>query len=133
MLAQTIARGTISIQGKISNVPVPVFFISGNGQMVPTPFIKNMRAGALRADAEAVRMMSRAGFDPAALRRYIERTQPPDQPHSPFPPRATRIAALQEATRDIPSAVYSESNEFYRIQALVRPAPSTRPPPSLLR
>jgi predicted Zn-dependent protease len=131
MLAQTIARGTISIGNYMS---VPIIFVGGNDGLIPLAIIGKMRAKALQADADAVRMMSSAGFDPAALLRYIQRTQPPDEPHSPLPPRATRIAALEEAIRDLPPAFYSESgDEFYRIQALARPAPSNRPPPSLLR
>jgi hypothetical protein len=124
MLAQTIARGTISIG---SNTSIPIIFMAGNDQMLPLAFIDKVRARVLQADADAVRMMSSAGFDPAALLRYIQRTQPPE------PPLAARIASLQGAILDLPPAVYSESDEFYRIRSLVRPAPSNRPPPSLLR
>jgi hypothetical protein len=65
--------------------------------------------------------MSRAGFDPAALLHYVEREQPPDQSRvSLFPPLAERIATFQEAIRDLPSAAYSGSDEFYIIQEQAR-------------
>jgi hypothetical protein len=71
------------------------------------------------------------GFDPAALLRYIERVQPPDRPRSPFPARVDPVAALQKAIQDLPSASYSESDEFYAIQEQMRPLPP--PPPTLIR
>jgi len=107
VLAQTIAPGKtpFSNTGSIS-----IIFIGGD----PPP-----RAMELETDIAAVRIMSGAGFDPAALLQYIQRRQPPD---------AERIAALQEAIRDLPPVGLTDSSEFHRIQAIVRPAP-----PSLLR
>jgi hypothetical protein len=63
-----------------------------------------------------------AGFDPAALLRYVERRLPVDRPGIVFPIRADRIAGLRQAIRDLPSAVYSESDEFHAIQEQVRAA-----------
>jgi predicted Zn-dependent protease len=78
-------------------------------------------ADELEADAIAVPLMSRAGFDPAALLRYVERRQPVDRRDAPVPVRADRIAGLQQAIRELPPATYSESDEFHAIQEQVRP------------
>jgi predicted Zn-dependent protease len=98
---------------------------------LPTDVMYQRRAVELQADTIAALAMSRAGFDPAGLVRYIDQVQPPDQPRSPFPVRADRIAALQKAIRDLPLGYYSESDEFYAIQEQMRPLP--RPPPTLFR
>ena len=133
MLAQAMARE--SLRNQNSGGTIPVIFVDsfmGNAQL-PATVMDQRRGIELQADTVAALVMSRAGTDPAALVRYVERVQPPDQPRSPFPPRDARIAALREAIRDIPPAAYAESPEFYRIQERVRPAPpKPRSPPSLL-
>jgi predicted Zn-dependent protease len=96
--------------------------------------IDQRRERELQADASAILLLSRAGFDPAELLDYIERVQPLDRPRSPFPARADRIAALQKAIRDLPPASYSQSDEFYAIQEQIRPLrPPPPPPPTLYR
>jgi hypothetical protein len=99
----------------------------GVGVWMSADAFAQRRADELEADAIAVPLMSGAGFDPAALLRYIERRQPVDRPDTPFPVRADRIAGLQQAIRDLPPATYSESDKFYAIQEQVRPLPVSPP------
>jgi len=132
MLAQAIARGPILIKNNAGTIPL-IFFGGFTDCLLPASAMDQVRVMELQADTTAVLAMPRAGFDPAALLRYVERVQPPDQPHSPFPARAARVAALRETIRDLPPATYAQSDEFYRIQERARPAPpKPQPPPSLL-
>jgi predicted Zn-dependent protease len=105
MLAQAVARGPHLINGRAGTIPA--YSSSGFGEeglevLMPAAALDRWRGLELQADASAVVAMSRAGFDPTALLRYIEREQPPDRPRSLFPSRAARIAALQEAIRSLP-------------------------------
>ena len=132
MLAQAIARVPVLIESNTGTIPI--FFVdSFDSGPMPTGVIDQRRERELQADASAILLLSSAGFDPAALLRYVERVQPLDRPRSPFPARADRIAALQKAIRDLPPASYSQSDEFYAIQEQVRPLPPPPPPPTLLR
>lgn len=134
MLAQAIARETLPI-AQISAEPIPVFTFVGSfmgDTVLPAGSMRRQREMELEADRSAIPAMSRAGFDPAALLRFIERVQPPDAPRSFFPPRGARIAALQETIRNLPPATYAASNQFYNIQQRLRPPPTEpRSPPSL--
>jgi hypothetical protein len=88
----------------------------------------------LQGGKSAVLVMSRAGFDPAALLRYVERVQPPDakagvsshfedQWFSTFPARADRIAALQKALRGLPAALVGRRvRSFARFKSRCVPA-----------
>lgn len=128
MLAQAMARVPVLIESNAGTIPI--FLVdSFDSAPMPAGVIDRRRERELQADASAILLLSRAGFDPSALLRYIERAQPLDRPRSPFPARADRIAALQKAIRDLPPASYSESDEFYAIQQQVRPLP----PPTLFR
>ena len=71
--------------------------------------------------------MSVAGYDPAALVRYIERVQPPDSRFSPFPPRDERIAALRETIGKLPSANDTFSEEFLVVREQARAEAPERP------
>jgi predicted Zn-dependent protease len=123
MLAQAMSRQPF--HGPISGGIAPMYWsdsFSGN-LLLPVAAIEQRRAIDLKADTAAVLTMSRAGFDPGALLRYIERMQPQDGP---------RLASLRNAIRDIPPAVERASDDFNTIQAQVRPAPAKpRTPPSL--
>jgi predicted Zn-dependent protease len=114
MLAQAIVRARKPIRPMTPGT-IPLFFgtdsLDGGGALMSA----QRHADELEADAIAVPLMSRAGFDPAALLRYVERRQPLDRPDAPFPIRADRIAGLQQAIRDLPPANYSESDEFHAI------------------
>jgi predicted Zn-dependent protease len=136
MLAQAIAREPLSIRViQNSGASIPVFTFVGSfwgDTAMPAVPLRQQREIELQADKSAVLAISRAGFDPAAFLRFIERVQPPDSPRSPFPPRAERIAALRETLRNVPPAAYTESDEFYSVQQRLRPAPTEpRSPPSL--
>jgi predicted Zn-dependent protease len=136
MLAQAIAREPFSLRIQNNATGIPVFSLTGSfmsdTSLPARGAIRESREMELQADKSAVLAVSRAGFDPAALLRFIERLQPPDSPRSPFPPRDGRITALRDALRDIPPAAYTESEEFYRVQQRLRPAATEpRSPPSL--
>ena len=131
MLAQAIARVPVLIQS--STGTIPVVYADSFGSVLPLGMIDRRRERELQADASAILLLSRAGFDPAGLLRYVERVQPLDRPRSPFPARADRIAALQKAIGDLPPASYSESGEFYAIQEQVRVLRQPPPPPTLYR
>jgi len=106
MLAQGRARGP----GRWSDF----------GGLTPISAQRERREANLKADALAAVAMSQAGFDPAALLRFIERLHPNDE---------ARISALRQTVRGIPRGEWKVSDRFLEIQALVRPNPRT--PPSL--
>jgi predicted Zn-dependent protease len=111
---------------------IPVIFALGdvNG-LVPASVLPQLREFELRADWWAVSVMANAGWDPAALVRYIGRMQPAEDPRqkfSPLPERDVRLVNLIDAIRDVPGGRYSVSDEFPRIQEEIRAAmPVTLP------
>jgi hypothetical protein len=129
MLAQAVARADMPIRFSNTSGKIPLVFIGNFGGpsadlLLPPAAMAQSRKDEVQADASAVVSMARAGFDPAALLRYIERLQPRDRPGSAVPYRAERIAALQKAIEAVPRGLYSESDEFHAIQEMVRPAPA---------
>ncbi len=108
---------------------IPLIFVGGWGQACPD-LIPALRDYELQADAPAIAVTARAGFDPAALARYIGRSTLPD--------RARRVAAMQSAIERLPPSDYVETSaEFETIQSEVRrlterPQP-VRDPPTLVR
>ncbi|HTX37462.1 MAG TPA: M48 family metalloprotease [Bryobacteraceae bacterium] len=122
MLAQAIALAPLLKQPDFmcGNQLLCLMYETGN---VPMFLLRQRRAMEFRADTSATAAMSRAGFDPAALLRYIQRVQPSDQPNSPLPPRAKRIAALRKAISILPpTSSTGSSDEFSAVQKLARPA-----------
>ena len=116
MLAQAIGRGPQLIRG---NGTIPLIFVGSFGcSTMPASALLKRRELELQADKSAVLTMSRAGFDPAALLRYIERVQPLDRPDLPFPLRAARLAALQDAIGGQAPVAERDSAEFCVIQEL---------------
>jgi beta-barrel assembly-enhancing protease len=132
MLAQAMARRPLQIKNNGAGT-IPIVFVGGWGDslLIPAAEIDRWRTMELQADTSAAVAMSRAGFDPDALVRYIERLQPPDRPYSAFPPRASRIAALEQTIRDLPPSANMQSDQFQRIQELARHATSKPPSPTL--
>jgi predicted Zn-dependent protease len=137
MLAQAMARRPLQIKNNGVGT-IPTVFVGGWGDSLLIPAaavtvlnLDRWRTMELQADTTAAVAMSRAGFDPAALVRYIERLQPPDRRYSAFPPRAARIAALEQTIRDLPPSANMHSDEFQRIQELARPATSKPRSPTL--
>lgn len=80
---------------------------------------------ARQADTDAVKIASSAGFDPAALGRYIARVHQSE----------ARLAVLEEAIQRLPARTYTGTGDFARVQEEVRRASAQRArrPPSLLR
>jgi len=128
-------------RGEIEHLTtIPLIFMGGwagagdrDDLLIPVGFLKIRRAFELDADRLAVRVMFGAGYDPAALLRYIDRYG--------LPPHDERIAALEQTIQALPPATYSSPNEeFQSIQEEVRrlmpvrtdEPPRVRRPPSLL-
>jgi predicted Zn-dependent protease len=135
-------------KGQIMNVATtPLIFMGGwkgyaiqqgASLAVPLGFLKMHRVLELQADTMAVQMMSDAGYDPAALARYIEREQAPDDPQpkpfSPIPERSERVAAIRAI---VTGRVYPDHPGFTAIQDEVRRLTSAlekpKAPPTLIR
>ncbi len=120
--ARHILRSSAQTAG--STVPSTFVYMPGPTAMVPMRFIEQVRAFESDADLIAARKLDAAGYDPTALARYIERTQRdvPDERRkfSALPPRANRIAAIQEFTRTLHARTHTDSGEFARIREEVR-------------
>jgi predicted Zn-dependent protease len=143
------ARGTGAVtRSQVSNrASIPLIFTGGcagtcsGGLAVPKDFVEVQRANAERADALAVQAMARAGFDPAALPRYIERVQPPGSAGrvSLLPDRDERVARMRSLIEGLPVGHYADSGPGFRsIQDEVRRlvnhrSPAARTPPTLRR
>ena len=100
-----------------------MYFAGGDppGLVAPADVRDKIRAIEIQADRDAVARMAAAGFDPAALARYLDRVQLPGNERSLLPPPADRVAAIEEAIRSLPVKKYVSSNgEFDRVQALLR-------------
>ena len=137
-------------RGQIANLSsVPLIFMGGwsgncsEGLVLPKGFLAIQRSNDLEADALAVQTMARAGFDPMALVRYIERVQ-----HQPttvtqkaavgLPDREQRLAAMRSIIEKLPPANYAAPTEdFATVQKELRRLMESRvlpkAPPSLKR
>ena len=108
-------------------VSIPLIFVggwTGNGDdaLVPVGFLKFARAYELEADHLAVQVMAKAGYDPAALPRYLGRVQvDPAGKYSALPDRDARLAAFQGAIAELPPRAYhSSGGDFPRIRGEVQ-------------
>jgi beta-barrel assembly-enhancing protease len=134
----------------INNSSIPVIFMGGfsgncsEGQSIPLGFITSQKSNELEADSLAVRTMARAGFDPSALARYIQRVQvrpagTTSNAYSPLPDRDQRLAAMLSTIEKLPPVNYAAAppDEFAAAQQEVRrlsePPVRARTPPSLMR
>ena len=134
----------------VSHASTPLMFIGGWGggcseeQSIPLAFVTQQRSYEMEADFLAVQVMARAGFDPKALVRYIQRVQvrpagTMSKAYSPEPDRDRRVATMLSAIEKLPVVDYAaaEPAEFAAAQQEVRrlaerPA-RTKAPPSLMR
>ena len=115
------------------------------GLQVPAGFLASQRSAELEADVLAVQTLARAGFDPNALVRYVERVQlqptgPTSKAYSPILDRDERIAALLATIQKLPKVDYAitPTDEFAtaRLEArrfMEEAVHSKKPPPSLMR
>lgn len=95
--------------------------------LIPVGFLKFQRQFETDADAFAVTTAVKAGYDPAALVRYIGRV-PASEPgttgkvFATLPTPEERIASMQTAIQALPRQTYAapDPDEFARIQAEVR-------------
>ena len=134
MLTQAIAREPV-LNVIDNDGTIPIYFFAGFPTTVAVPMRIDQVRIELQADASAAAAMSRAGFDPAGLPRYIEREQRPS-PFSQLPPREVRLAALRKTIEDLPPrAEYIEdSSDFGVVQKAAHaegPEPTKGPRPSL--
>src|SRR5947207_7490509 len=104
------------------NASAPLIFIGGSSgscsedSPIPLGLISAQKSKELEADAVAVGTMARAGLDPRALARYIERVQVRTAD------RDQRLAAMLSAIGKLPPAEYAAapSDEFPVVQQEVR-------------
>lgn len=102
---------------------------------IPLGLIPTQCEAELAADRGGVTMLSAAGYQPAALLRYISRTQrdlsPGKTARSMLPPRQERIAALQSAIAVLPAGGVDDGAKFASTRTRVRELSSryeARPP-----
>jgi predicted Zn-dependent protease len=139
MLAHAIAH--IVTRGQTRNpATIPLIVMGGwsgyasprQGMAVPMGFLAAQRKNELESDELAVRILSRAGYDPQALARYIERVQPDGAA------KDERLAALQTTIRQLPPATYATHSGLDAIHQdvtglIARPTRPTKAPPRLSR
>jgi predicted Zn-dependent protease len=105
---------------------------------MPVGMAQMRRKRELAADRLAVQGMAGAGYDPAALARYLERAQPAalaeSKMYSPFPDRAQRLATIRTAIGELPAQNYARHPGFDAVQAEVRRLMAgTSKPPALAK
>lgn len=145
-MAHVVARhGTrAATKAQIANQSaIPLIFVgswTANGQedlMIPAAVLAAQRGYELDADRLAIRTMAAAGYDPAALIRYIDRTRSPrtavQETRSALPAVADRLAALGQAVQELPAGAYSTGDGLASIQAEIRRLDPPPKPPPLLR
>jgi predicted Zn-dependent protease len=120
---------------------IPLFFnITAGDGMLPLGMLKTARQHEIDADRYSVRATASAGYDPAALIRYIDRVQSalPDRPHSSLPPRHERLAALWQTVQTLtpqrsPATQGFDAARDQVSRILNRPHPRKNWPPTLRR
>lgn len=155
MLAHVIAHvalrhGTRAVtRGQLVNTAsIPLVYMGGwSGShavsnqaarvLIPVGMLQFQRSMETEADQLGVELASRAGYNAAAYRNYIQRVQLDESKpvFSPLPTREARIAKLNEFLRDVPTELPPSSVAFIRArdsvrEALKRPEPK---PPTLRR
>ena len=151
MLAHAMAHiakrhGVLSAPGDVvTAVDAPLVFFGGwavrCSEPGPLGLKASQRSDELEADLLAVQTVAKAGFDPKAPWRYVERVQVPGAGTPWLPDRDQRLAAMSSAIEKLPPVDYApaSADEFATAQQEVQrvsgqPARSEqRPPPSLKR
>jgi beta-barrel assembly-enhancing protease len=127
-VAQRHGRGTAT-PNQVNLTSIPLIFtgswtVTGHDTIVPVGFLKFARAWELAADKLAVQIMATAGYDPAALLRYIDRMQvdptEPRRAYSAMPLREERLTALQESVSALPPRTFPENDSFMQVREEVR-------------
>jgi predicted Zn-dependent protease len=133
------ARGQVA-----DSAGIPLIYVGGwagscSPALIPRSMLKIQRSHELEADLLAVQTMARAGFDPMALLRYIQRVQPPSAPgpekvSSALPDQDQRAANMRWIIEKLPPASYpAPAGEFTSVQQELlrlteRQAPLQAPP-----
>jgi beta-barrel assembly-enhancing protease len=129
----------------VNSASIPPIFVGGwsascsEPMAIPVGLLEAYRNNELKADASAVQTMARAGFDPGALARYIERVQTqPTKSFSLLPSRDQRVAAMRLLMARLPSVDYQvTSAEFVVVQQevirLTKRRDTALAPPTLRR
>jgi predicted Zn-dependent protease len=91
---------------------------SPDGRIISYAMLMFQREFEAEADVSAVQLAAAAGFDPAALARYIDRTQVDEGPKafSSMPLRSARVEKIDRAIAVLPARAHSQSDEFLAIQ-----------------
>jgi predicted Zn-dependent protease len=103
----------------------------GAGMAFPLAILDMHRKQELAADRRAVKAMSAAGYDPAALSRYIERElarferSDASPKFSALPPLDQRLDAIRAAISELAPKSYPSHNSIQQIQDEVRRLTST--------
>lgn len=128
---------------------IPLVFMAGwagygvrqaSSTLVPQAMLAFQRVQETQADALAIAILSKAGFDPAALVRYIGRKQvsKPGTVATVFatlPTAEMRVSDMQSAILALPPQSYTmpSQDEFDRIQAELRRVMPVAETPQLKR
>ena len=125
---QGIHRAKSGETGQLASIPL-IFMGGAAGDdehsLVPVGFLNAQRMGELEADRVAVSMMAAAGYDPGALRNYIERTQLQNanyrEEFSSLPSRLVRLTNLSQMIQNLPAPPLPVADrDFQAVQQEVR-------------
>jgi predicted Zn-dependent protease len=110
-LAHELNDHSMRIAAEAPAGTIPLIFSGGE----PGPGIDRIRPFELKADEQAVKMISDVGYDPEALVRYIARVSPAD---------TERLEAIRKAVGDLPPQESSvvDSSDFQRIREKLSPS-----------
>lgn len=121
-----------------TSVPLVYMGAMGGYATMPLAVQQTWRKYEVDADRLAAHKMAAAGYDPAALVRYIEREQAPDEAESKIsalPQRSERVAAIREVISGLPPQMYGPHEGLAKVQEEVRRLTTNKPkaPPSLFK
>ena len=133
MIAHAMGHLTLRHGFRPANAPanagVPLIYLGGwqgvhgAGALLPMGLAASYRQYELEADRFGAELLRAAGYDAAALRRYLERTLPTQIAEPALSDRVTRLANVgADAERFVPA-----SQEFLDVQEAVRRALSGAP------